>query len=189
MHVPPSLHSFVEACKPLAASQDHHGVSELLKQLVSDHAGFAAEVPSFPAQKPSPHGWTLGGEHVCHRSDELTVMVLDTLPGVIQPPHDHAMHAIIGVFEGNEEQRFYARGESGVVETAGRTLTPGDVMVLGARAIHAISAPPGAAARAVHVYLGDIYDVARSLFDPDSLEEQPYSTDRYDEFCRAANAQ
>ena len=133
----------------------------------------------------SERGWRLGGEHVCHQSDELTVMVLDTLPGVLQPPHDHAMHAIIGVFEGCEEQRFFARGDDGVTPAAGRTLEAGDVIVLGERAIHAISSPPGRAARAIHVYFGDIYAVERSLFDPDSLEPHPYSGERYDEFCRA----
>ena len=41
--------------------------------------------------------------------------------------------------------------------------------MLGERAIHAISSPEHSPARAIHVYLGDIYDIDRSVFDPDTL--------------------
>lgn len=184
MKTPPALDAFVEACIPLAPSRDHEAVSTLLEALIGD-PDFAGQMPAFEPPEPSPLGWTLGGEHVCHQTDELTVMVLDTLPGVKQPPHDHEMNAIIGVFEGCEDQRFYARSSDGVTETAGRSLEAGDVIVLGERAIHAISSPAGRAARAIHVYFGDIYSVERSLFDPDTLEPHPYTAERYDEFCRA----
>jgi len=112
-------------------------------------------------------------------------MVLDTLPGVLQPPHDHTMHAIIGVFEGCEDQRFFSRTTDGIAPATGRRLEAGDVMVLGERAVHAISSPQGRQARAIHVYFGNIYDVDRSIFDPESLEEFEMTEARYDEFCRA----
>lgn len=184
MKTPTALDTFVEACIPLAAAHDHQEVARRLGELIADHEAFAASVPSFDDPAPSPLGWTLGGEHVCHQTDELTVIVLDTLSGVLQPPHDHAMNAIIGVFEGCEEQRFYTRTASGVVPTTERALEAGDVIVLGEGAIHAIHAPAGRAARAIHVYFGDICAVERSLFDPDSLEARPYSSDGYDELCR-----
>lgn len=184
MKTPASLESFVDTCVACAPDRDHAGVSEALRDLLTEPGDFAATVPPFAEVETSPRGWTLGGEHVCHRSEELTVLILDTLPGVKQPPHDHAMTAIIGVFEGREDQRFYARAADGVTETAGRSLGAGDVIVLGEGAIHAISAPAGQAARAIHVYFGDIYDVDRSLFHPDTLEPVPYSGDCYDEFCR-----
>ncbi len=184
MIMPDALDSFVAACVPLASDRDHNAVSALLEDLIADHTSFAASVPQFPELEPSSRGWTLGGEHICHQSDELTVIVLDTLPGVLQPPHDHSMHAIIGVFEGREDQRFFSRADDGLRPAAGRSLEAGDVIVLGERAVHAISSPEGQAARAIHVYFGDIYDVERSLFHPETLEEHPYSGDLYDEFCR-----
>jgi len=184
MQTPATLDSFVEACKPLARTRDHEAVSRLLEDLITT-AGFADSIPAFTDLETSPLGWTLGGEHVCHKSDELTVMILDTLPGVLQPPHDHEMHAIIGVFEGREDQRFFARSADGVTPAAGRPLEAGDVMVLGERAIHAISSPEGQPARAIHVYFGDIYAIDRSLFHPDTLEPLPYTASNYDELCRA----
>lgn len=184
MQTPAALDVFVDACTPLAKDKDHDAVAALLGELINE-PGFAASVPAFDDVETSTRGWTLGGEHVCHQTDDLTVMVLDTLPGVLQPPHDHEMHAIIGVFEGREDQRFYARAADGVRETAGRALSAGEVMVLGERAIHAISSPEGQAARAIHVYFGDIYAVDRSLYDPDTLEPVPYSGEDYDRFCRS----
>jgi len=183
---PAALEAFVEACIELAPANDHASVSELLGELIADHETFAATVAPFEEAEPSPCGWRLGGEHVLHHSDDLTVMVLETLPGVRQPPHDHGMQAIIGVFEGCEEQRFFARSDRGVAVAAERNLEPGDVIVLGERAIHAISSPTGRAARALHVYFGNIYDVERSLFHPDTLEPHPYTSELYDEFCRPA---
>ncbi len=185
MELPSTLITFVESCIPLAKTQNHEAVATLLRALICD-TNFAPTVPPFTDVESSSLGWTLGGEHLCHRTDELTVMVLDTLPGVVQPPHDHEMRAIIGVFDGVEEQRFFARSATGATPTPGRTLEAGDVMVLGERAIHAISAPRDQPARAIHVYFGDIYKVERSLFHPETLEEHAYSGDLYDEFCRPA---
>ncbi len=184
METPESLNRFVEACVPLAPSRDHDGVAALLRKLIADPETFASTVPAFDECPPSDRGWVMGGEHVCHQSDELTVMVLDTLPGVLQPPHDHSMKAIIGVFEGQEDQRFYAKVDGGATPSSTRSLGAGEVVVLGEQAVHAISSPPGRHARAVHVYFGDIYEVERSLYHPETLEQVPYSGDGYDEFCR-----
>jgi len=183
VQAPETLVAFAAACVPLAIERDHESVSRLLADLIAE-PGFAESVPAFADVAPSALGFRLGGEHVVHQSDSLTVMVLDTLPGVVQPPHDHEMHAVIGVFEGCEDQRFFARTADGVMPASTHSLEAGDVVVLGERAIHAISSPTGRAARAVHVYFGDIYGVERSLFHPETLEPHPYTGERYDEFCR-----
>lgn len=185
----PVLDQLVARCKQaVAGDRAREEISAVMNALFEDPATLAATIPRFGDDEvaTSERGFRLGGEHVCHQSPELTVMVLDTLAGVMQPPHDHNMVAMIGVFEGCEEQRFWARADDGVTPAAGRILEAGEVVVLGERAIHAISAPEHAPARAIHVYLGDIYDVERSVFDPDTLEEHPMTSDRYDEFCRPA---
>ena len=189
METVPVLEQLVERCrKAVAGTSPREEISAVMHALFEDPATLAASIPRFSDDEveTSPNGFRLGGEHVAHRSEDLTVMVLDTLPGVIQPPHDHSMTAMIGVFEGCEEQRFWARGDDGITPAAGRMLEAGEVVVLRERAIHAISSPAHAPARAIHVYLGDIYDVDRSIFDPDTLEEHPMTDDRYDAFCRPA---
>lgn len=182
------LEELVDACRAaLASDTGRSEIATIMHDLFADPAALAAEIPRFDDAEvaESARGWRLGGEHVVHRSDDLTVMVLDTLPGVLQPPHNHNMDVFIGVFEGCEEQRFWVQSADGVNPTTGRLVEAGEVMALGASAIHAISAPTHLPARAVHVYLGDIYGVERSVFDPDSLEAHPMGDERYDDFCRA----
>lgn len=189
MDVPVIMDEFVEFCREATLGDGaREAIRAEMDRLFDDPVTLADSIPRFTndAVEVSPRGFRLGGEHPVHRSPELTVMVLDTLPGVIQPPHDHGMVAMIGVFEGCEEQRFWARRDDGIVATTGRLLEAGEVITLGERAIHAISAPAHAPARAIHVYLGDIYDVERSIFDPETLTEHPMTDDRYDEFCRPA---
>lgn len=185
MQMPPVIAEFVAACRAVVDEGDavRSRLATLVADLVADHDALADAVPAFSHVPTSPRGWQLGGEHVCHRDETLTVMVLDTLPGVAQPPHDHAMTAIIGVFEGCEDQRFWSRTATGIEPAAGRALAAGESVTLGERAIHAISAADRPA-RAVHVYLGDIYAVDRSIFDPETLVEHPMTDDRYDDFCR-----
>ena len=185
MEMPPVIDQFVEACREVVAdgASVRPRLAALVAELVAEPERVAAAVPPFADVPTSARGWRLGGEHVCHQDDDLTVMVLDTLPGIAQPPHDHSMVAIIGVFEGCEDQRFWSRTADGIEPAAGRALAAGESVTLGERAIHAISTT-ATPARAVHVYLGDIYAADRSIFHPDTLDEQPMSDDRYDEYCR-----
>ncbi len=185
MQMPAEIDEFVAACRGVVDEGEavRARLAALVADLVDDHEALAAAVPAFAEVPVSARGWQLGGEQICLQSDDLTVMVLDTLPGVAQPPHDHSMTAIIGVFEGCEDQRFWGRTSTGIESAAGRALRAGESVTLGERAIHAISAAERPA-RAVHVYLGDIYAAERSIFDPETLVEHPMSDDRYDEFCR-----
>ena len=189
MQTPPVLEAFVNKCiSALDSDSSRDTIVREMHELFANPITLAAQIPPFTEDEvtTSEHGWRVGGEQILHRDDNLTVMVLDTLPGVIQPPHDHNMNAFIGVFEGCEEQRFWLRDTEGAVPAAGRVLTAGEVMPLGMRAIHAISAPANHPARAIHVYLGDIYDTERSVFDPETLAEHAMTPERYDEFCRPA---
>ena len=124
MQMPPAIDEFVAACRSIVDEGEavRPRLATLVADLVADHESVAAAVPSFAEVPTSPRGWRLGGEHICHQADDLTVMVLDTLPGVAQPPHDHAMTAIIGVFEGCEDQRFWGRMATGIEPTTGRAL-------------------------------------------------------------------
>ena len=146
MQTPPVLEAFVNVC--LAALDSDSPRDTILREtheLFADPHALAAQIPPFTENEvpTSEHGWRLGGEHVLHNDDNLTVIVLDTLPGIAQPPHDHDMSAII--------------------------------------------APANHPARAIHVYLGDIFNVERSVFDPETLAEHPMTPERYDEFCRSAS--
>ena len=97
MQTPPVLEAFVKAC--LAALDSDSPRDTILREtheLFADPQALAAQIPPFTENEvpTSEYGWRLGGEHVLHNDDNLTVIVLDTLPGIAQPPHDHDMSAI-----------------------------------------------------------------------------------------------
>ena len=189
VRTPPVLEDLVDTCKlSVACDSPHSMILDAMRHLFADPAALASQIPRFTEAEvePTARGWLVGGEHLLHRDQDLTIMLIDTLPGVVQPPHEHNVDVFIGVFEGCEEQRFWKRTDDGIVSTPGQSLKAGDILSLGVQAVHAISAPRDQHARAVHVYLGDVYDVARSVFHPESLLEHRYTSDRYDEFCRAS---
>ena len=53
----------------------------------------------------------LGRDRTLFEDESVTVAVVETEPGHLQPPHDHSMCAVIGVFEGGERNRFYRRSD------------------------------------------------------------------------------
>ncbi len=171
---------FVADCRSAAAAEDAMAqVARLMEGLVANPAALAIEAGPLPETIPP-----LGIEEVLHEDDTLTVMVIATPNGIDQPPHDHQIPAIIGVFAGSEEQRFFVRAGDTLSPRRGRVIDAGAVLTLGKKAIHAISAPGKTPCRAVHVYLGSLSTIERSLFDPETFAEEPLSIERYAEFCR-----
>ena len=163
----PRLDAFVADCRAAAAGPDaRQQVVALMKDLVADPSELAGSVPPMASYDSTPSGDRLGGDVVLFEDETVTIVLVDTLPGVLQPPHDHLMTAIIGMFEGCEKQRFFARTANGVTPTPGRDLGPGEVVVIGTDGIHAISTDDELA-RGVHVYLGSLSTVKRSIFHPE----------------------
>ena len=96
----------------------------------------------------------LGRDRTLFEDETATVTIVETEPGHLQPPHDHAMCAVIGVFEGGERNRFYRRTGGRARLATRRVVRPAEVIALRERTVHAISAEPGETCRALHVYLG-----------------------------------
>ncbi len=128
----------------------------------------------------------LGHDRTLYEDDAVTVTVVETAPGHFQPPHDHAMCAVIGVFEGGEQNRFYRRAEGRARLATRRVVRPGEVIALRERTVHAISAAAGERCRALHVYLGPLGSRPRSLFHPQTGVEEPFDFDTYLYYTRAA---
>lgn len=131
-------------------------------------------------------GLLLGHDRTLFEDDAVTVTIVETEPGHFQPPHDHAMCAVIGVFEGDERNRFYRRTEGGARLATRRVVRPAEVIALRERTVHAISADAGERCRALHVYLGPLSSRPRSLFHPESGVEETYDFDTYLYYVRAA---
>ena len=120
------------------------------------------------------------GVEVLHRSAELTVLNV-VVPCGSHPvlPHDHRMWALVGVYGGQEDNRFFRRAEHGLSESGGRSLMVSDSLAMGDDTIHSIGNPLAhSALAAIHVYGGDLLAAERSMWIEPGYEEQPYDASR-----------
>ena len=118
------------------------------------------------------------GVNKIYVSDELTVLNLIWGPEMYLYPHDHQMWAVIGLYTGREDNTFYQRSETGLAQHATRTMEEKQVAQLGVDAIHAVRNPLQKLTGALHIYGGDFFQTPRSEWDPDTMQEQPYSVER-----------
>lgn len=123
---------------------------------------------------------TEGGLGLLYNTPELTVINIVWAPGMTLLPHDHRMWAVIGIYSGREDNRFFRRDpddSTRIVETNDRTLDPGQVVVLGDDTIHSVHNPLDRLTGAIHVYGGDFVRKPRSQWGPGEPVEQEYDFD------------
>ncbi|MDD9982040.1 MAG: hypothetical protein OXU81_11895 [Gammaproteobacteria bacterium] len=178
---------FVNECREAASANDpvtatRAVVREAVRALAS---GVATLPPLESIYARRSGGLLLGHDRTLFEDDAATVTIVETEPGHCQPPHDHAMCAVIGVFEGGEQNRFYRRTEGRARLATRRVVRPAEVIALRERTVHAISADAGEPCRALHVYLGPLSSRPRSLFHPESGMEEPFDFDTYLYYVRA----
>jgi predicted metal-dependent enzyme (double-stranded beta helix superfamily) len=121
-----------------------------------------------------PTAW---GFRTLHHGDDLTILQFIWPPGVELFPHDHRMWAVIGIYGGAEDNRFFRRTPDGIERSGGKSLEAGDVALLGAEAIHAVTNPRRTYTAALHVYGGDYFGTPRSQWDPETLREAPFDVE------------
>ena len=179
---------FVDECRDAATASDpvtatRAVVREAVRGLASDVLELPPLESAFARRSAE---LMLGRDRTLFEDDTVTVTIVETEPGHFQPPHDHAMCAVIGVFEGGEWNRFYRRSADRARFATRRVVRPGEVIALRERTVHSISAEPGARCRALHVYLGPLSSRPRSLFHPETGAEEPFDFDTYMQYVRAA---
>jgi predicted metal-dependent enzyme (double-stranded beta helix superfamily) len=105
-------------------------VRDVLERAVSDQRAIAEALPPERAELVP-----------LHVSDRLTVLKIVWGPGMVLGPHDHRMWAAIGLYSGGEDNRFFRRADSTLVDSGARELRPGDVCLLGDDAVHSVTNP------------------------------------------------
>jgi len=178
------LSQFIEGCKGKPASAVKGIVEEALRDPSAVKQALDAELSGRDLSK--------GGlaDLICFRSPTLTVLKAATPAGFKTPPHNHNMWAVIGTYDGQENNTFYRRSGAGLEKTGGKDLRTGDVIVLGEEVIHAIANPLDRASCAIHVYGGDLLDFSkRSAWNPFTFEEHPYDLKLLKEYSRQLMAQ
>lgn len=101
-------------------------------------------------------------------------------PGHTVPPHDHQMTAVIGVYSGVERNIFFDHNtSSGLTQVGERELHKGQVLQIASKAIHAVACPGEEPCLGIHVYLGCLTEVDRSLFDGRSGQTMRFTDENY----------
>lgn len=165
------LGAFVRTCESLLEDPDvGNRVAEAMRPLLEDPRALSDAVERIRPGSGLPA--------VVHRSERLTVLGLEIPADFVSPPHDHRIWAVVGIYQGAEDNVFYRRCDDGIEETGRAVLHEGDTLALPPEAVHRIANTGAAPMRALHVYGGDLFATPRSQWDPASGEERPFGSAR-----------
>jgi predicted metal-dependent enzyme (double-stranded beta helix superfamily) len=175
------LDEFLDHCRQAGnESEPRLAVRDVVQRAVAEPAGVASTL------RPERAGITL-----LHHADDLTVLHVVWAPKMSIYPHDHGMWAVIGIYEGQEDNAFYRREAPGaptLTESGGKELSTGEVIVLGEQTIHGVTNPLGHLTGAIHVYDGDFVNEPRSQWGPGDRIERPYDVAQTQQQFADANA-
>jgi len=159
---------FVQACQ----GQPPSAVKELLAEALRDPVSITAALAAVGSGKNVGDGAM--GDLMIYRSADLTILKAAVPAKFKSPPHNHLMWAVIGVYDGQENNYFYRRSGESLETAGGKQLRPPDVLVLGEDAVHAIENPLDRTSYAIHVYGGDLPAAPRRMWNPVTLREEPF---------------
>jgi len=162
---------FVQDCRAARSRPDWpQAIAGLLREAIADPQALDA----LGAERGA---LARKGFDIWVQSDDLTIYQVEGRPGLVSPPHDHDGVAVVAVYRGAEGYQNF-RDEGGRAVPAGRvTVRAPDVSVLPADLIHALDNSKTEGSGSIHVYANRHFDLAtRRLWNPETLEEAPYST-------------
>jgi predicted metal-dependent enzyme (double-stranded beta helix superfamily) len=96
------------------------------------------------------------------------------------------MPALVGMLAGEETNTYYRLRDGRLEAVRAARVSGGDVHRMGPDVVHAISNAGAVRSIGLHVYLGDLFNTPRSIWDPDTHEQQPYTTSAYFALARRA---
>jgi predicted metal-dependent enzyme (double-stranded beta helix superfamily) len=162
------LDQFIADLRASLAERSRQAMKGVVARAVSDPVSLLRQLGE-PAE---------GGIKTLHHAPDLTVINVMWGPRQVTFPHNHLLSAVIGMYGGREDNMFWRRVASPAkfpIEPAGGTaLGPGDVTILGRDVIHSVVNPLAKISGAIHVYDGDFFAIERSMWDAETLVEQPY---------------
>lgn len=166
---PFDLSRFIDDCRSVAHGSDGQAaVEDLLKRAMSNPGDVMAAVG-----EPEK-----AGIQTLYRSDNLTVLNIVWAPLMQLMPHEHKMWAALGIYTGREDNILWGREQDTVSANGAVSLSEGDVATLPDDVIHSVANPIQKLTGAIHVYGNDFFDVPRSEWDPESLDEYAWDIEK-----------
>ena len=124
---------------------------------------------------------------VFYRSPTITLLKVCFPAGRRTPPHNHGAWATILLLSGEEKNTLY-RHENGKLRKASEvSLTRGAVLPMRADTAHVAECIGNSPAIGLHVYGGDILDLPRRMWNPQTLEEHALDWGLYEQFAQMAS--
>lgn len=124
---------------------------------------------------------------VFYRSPTLTLLKVCFPAGRRTPPHDHGTWAAILLLAGEEKNTLY-RDENGALRKASEvTLTRGSILPMLGNTAHVAECLGNTPAVGLHVYGGDILELPRRMWNPQTLEAHALDWTLYEQFAQAAS--
>jgi predicted metal-dependent enzyme (double-stranded beta helix superfamily) len=162
------IDQFVADLRATLAERSRQAMKEIVTRAVSDPASLLRQLG-----EPDK-----GGITILHHASDLTIINVAWGPHQVTFPHNHLLTAVIGMYGGREDNMFWRRVPNPTkyqIEAAGGTaLGTGDVTILGRDVIHSVVNPLEKVSGAIHVYDGDFFGIQRSMWDAETLVEQPF---------------
>ncbi|MGB0846404.1 MAG: hypothetical protein ACPGSM_06750 [Thiolinea sp.] len=171
-----SIDKFIADLRAVATQPDaKQQVQNILRAMIADPEKLAAALPDYSEN-----------DTVLYEDDSLSVWHVRFIPGIAVPPHEHRIPAFIGVYLGQERNDFYQLTDGGKLINSGhQVLAPGDMLAMGVEAIHSVNCVSDEPCCGLHVYLGRLTTVERSLFHPQTHERIPYTEENYERLQQA----
>lgn len=124
-------------------------------------------------------------ERMLFEDDTVSIWYCRFEPGTVVPAHDHQMHVVVGVYQGAEQHTFFdnCNGEYKAIKSL--NLGASQVAKLSPNQIHTVTAT-NTASQALHIYLGKLSTVKRSLFKFGSGKQIPFSVENYEKLAQVS---
>ncbi|WNC67836.1 hypothetical protein RI845_15070 [Thalassotalea nanhaiensis] len=168
-----NLEQFIADARQAAVSENPILSAEsLMKATVADCENIIANMPVIEEC-----------ERMLFEDDTVSIWYCRFEPGTVVPAHDHQMHVVVGVYQGAEEHAFFDNSNGEYKEIKSLSLGATEVAKLSPNQIHTVTAT-NTASQALHIYLGKLSTVERSLFTFDSGKEIPFSVENYEKLAQ-----
>ena len=173
-----NLSEFVSHVRAAAGQeQPVRAINEIMRHAVAVPDEVAASVPDYA-----------GDELVLCEDDDVSVYCVRFFAGHLVPPHNHKIPAFIGVYEGTEVNQLFRHEAGELALVTEKHVGPGETLSIGSDGIHGVYCADRRDSLALHVYLGSLKHISRSLFHPDTGEEMPFTDESYQSLLRTIDA-
>jgi predicted metal-dependent enzyme (double-stranded beta helix superfamily) len=124
---------------------------------------------------------------VFYRSPDLTLLKVCFPAGRRTPPHDHGTWSTILLLSGEEKNTLYRIDDGRLRKASEITLRPAAILGMRADTAHVAECLGDAPTIGLHVYGGDIFELPRRMWHPQTLEEHRLEWALYESFARIAS--